>query len=145
MRVYLDNCSLNRPFDDQSQIRIQLETEAKLFVQSEIREGRLELAWSYILDFENQANPFDERRETIHAWRNHSINDTAETADILAKAEALTAVGLKSKDALHVACAIEMQCDYLITTDDRLLNRMKDSKEIVVVDPTAFVREYTYD
>lgn len=31
MRVYLDNCSFNRPFDDQTQIKISLETEAKLF------------------------------------------------------------------------------------------------------------------
>ena len=45
MRVYLDNCSFNRPFDDQSQLRIRLEAEAKLYVQQELREGRLELAW----------------------------------------------------------------------------------------------------
>lgn len=30
MRVYLDNCMFNRPFDDQGHIRIRLETEAKL-------------------------------------------------------------------------------------------------------------------
>ncbi len=30
MRIYLDNYCFNRPFDDQSQIRINLEAEAKL-------------------------------------------------------------------------------------------------------------------
>jgi hypothetical protein len=30
VRLYLDNCSFNRPFDDQSQLKIRLETEAKL-------------------------------------------------------------------------------------------------------------------
>ena len=141
MRVYLDNCSFNRPFDDQSQLRIRLEAEAKLYVQQKVCEGQLELAWSYILDYESQANPFDERREAIQAWKEHAVIDTDETQGILAKAQALTALGLKSKDALHIACAIEMQCDYFITTDDKILNRMKNSHEIAVVDPTTFVRE----
>lgn len=53
MKIYLDNCCYNRPFDDQSQIRIHLETQAKLYIQSKIREGTYDLVWSYILDYEN--------------------------------------------------------------------------------------------
>ena len=30
MRVYLDNCCYNRPFDDQAQIKVLLETLAKM-------------------------------------------------------------------------------------------------------------------
>jgi hypothetical protein len=30
MKIYLDNCCFNRPFDDQSHLRIRLEAEAKL-------------------------------------------------------------------------------------------------------------------
>ena len=33
MRVYLDNCCYNRPFDEQTQLKVRLETEAKLRVQ----------------------------------------------------------------------------------------------------------------
>ena len=62
MKVYLDNCCLNRPFDDQTQLRIRLESEAKLKVQEEIRAGKLQLAWSYILDYENRKNPLQESR-----------------------------------------------------------------------------------
>ncbi len=58
MRIYLDNCIFNRPFDDQRQIRIRLETEAKLYIQNMIANNLLELAWSYILDFENSQNPY---------------------------------------------------------------------------------------
>lgn len=29
MRVYLDNCCFNRPFDDQRQVRVRLGAEAK--------------------------------------------------------------------------------------------------------------------
>ena len=97
MRVYLDNCSFNRPFDDQSQLRIRLEAEAKLYVQQELRKGRLELAWSYILDYESQANPFDERREVIQAWKKHAVLDTDATQGILSKAQALTTLGLQKQ------------------------------------------------
>jgi len=38
MRVYLDNCCYNRPYDDQTQMRINLETQAKLYIQQLIRE-----------------------------------------------------------------------------------------------------------
>ena len=65
MRVYLDNCCFNRPFDDQSQARIRLESEAKLEIQQRIKDRGIELAWSYVLDYENQANPFEERRDTV--------------------------------------------------------------------------------
>ena len=29
-KVYLDNCCYNRPYDDQTQLRIELETKAKI-------------------------------------------------------------------------------------------------------------------
>ncbi len=68
MRIYLDNCCFNRPFDDQANIRIRLETEAKLYIQGKIINKEIELAWSYILGYENRFNPFEERRDTIDKW-----------------------------------------------------------------------------
>ena len=41
MRRNLDLCCFNRPFDDQSQTRIRLETEAKLALQEHVRSGRI--------------------------------------------------------------------------------------------------------
>ena len=37
IRLYLDLCCFNRPFDDQSQTRVRLETEAKLALQEHVR------------------------------------------------------------------------------------------------------------
>jgi hypothetical protein len=48
MLIYLDNCSFNRPFNDQKQIRIRIETEAKLYIQENIVSGTFKLAWSYL-------------------------------------------------------------------------------------------------
>jgi hypothetical protein len=43
MKIYLDNCCFNRPFDDQSSMRVKLEAEAKLFIQEQIIIGNLQL------------------------------------------------------------------------------------------------------
>ena len=141
MRVYLDNCSFNRPFDDQRQMRVRLEAEAKLCIQEHIRSGTLELVWSYMLDFENAANPFEERRTTISGWRQYATRDVEETATILQRANLLAGIGLKAKDALHIECAIAGECTYFVTTDDDILKRRQGIQDITVIDPTALVRE----
>ena len=137
MRIYLDNCCFNRPFDDQRQPRIHLEAEAKLFIQENIRAGGMELAWSYVLDYENGANPFPERRRVIGDWQEHATVDVEETRNVLDRAHLLVAHGLKAKDALHVACAISAGCARFVTTDDYILKRGRDIEEIIVVDPLS--------
>lgn len=139
MRIYLDNCCFNRPFDDQDQLRIRLETEAKLGVQEEILLGRIELVWSYILDYENQFNPFDERREAIQKWKSHAVMNVEESAGVLTKASQLKARGVSSKDALHVACAIAGKCGYILTTDEALIVKLKGMEAIQVMNPTEFI------
>ena len=68
LRSYLDNCAYNRPYDDQSQIKIELETQAKLEIQRQIRDGEVELSASYILVAENTANKFDAKRNDIQSF-----------------------------------------------------------------------------
>lgn len=141
IRIYLDNCCFNRPFDDQSSIRVKLETDAKLYIQLMIKTGKLELAWSYIIDFENNANPFNERKNTIDNWRNISEADVVENESVLSKAMQYVNAGLKPKDALHVACAIEAGCSHFLTTDDFILKRMTNQNDIVVLNPIDFAKQ----
>ena len=68
MRVYLDNCCYNRPYDDQSQLRISLETQAKLRIQDMIRDKELDLASSYVLLYENSKNPYELRKGSIRSF-----------------------------------------------------------------------------
>ncbi|MCB1089688.1 MAG: PIN domain-containing protein [Verrucomicrobiae bacterium] len=138
MRLYLDNCCFNRPFDDQSQMRVRLETEAKLAIQNEVRDGLVELAWSYLLDFENSANPSEERRESIARWRRLAATDTAESEVILDLARAIHQVGLKELDALHIAAAISLGCDIFLTTDDGILKRRKKISGIRILNPIDY-------
>lgn len=139
MRVYLDNCCFNRPFDEQKQIKIRLETEAKLNIQTNILRGKYELAWSYILDYENLQNPYNSRKDTIQKWKDVAIVDCDENDYILELALKFEKEGLKSKDALHVACAIFTKSDYFITTDQKILN--KNIAEIIIINPIDFVRK----
>jgi predicted nucleic acid-binding protein len=139
-RIYLDNCTLNRPFDVQTSIRIRIETEAKLFIQDKIRKGELKLIWSYILDFENFQNPFDERKNAIAGWKRYSYTDIEQTESIVKMANEIENKGIKAKDALHIACAIQGNADFFITTDDGILKKTLSLQAINVVNPTDFVK-----
>ncbi|MHB1200391.1 MAG: PIN domain-containing protein [Polaromonas sp.] len=45
--------------------------------------------------------------------------------EIIARAKAHEAHGVGKFDALHVACAISGQANLFVTTDDRLINKMR--------------------
>lgn len=68
-RIYLDNCCFNRPYDNQENIKVQIETESKLYIQRKIKESQYSLVWSYILEYENQSNPYVIRKEEILEWK----------------------------------------------------------------------------
>lgn len=140
MRIYLDNCCYNRPYDDQTHIRIHLETQAKLYVQESIKNRELELVTSYVLEFENSRNRLQKKKETILKFMedNESFYVGVEHADeINAMAENIKKTGIKEKDACHIACAILAGCDYFISTDDRLLKYQ--TNEIKLVTPVEFI------
>jgi len=141
MKVYMDNCWFNRPFDDQSRIRIRLESEAKLEIQEEVRSGRLQLVWSYILDYENNSNPFQDRKVRISIWKKYSIEDVQANSELLEIANLLSRKGLQKIDSLHIACAILAKCDYFLTTDDKILQRAKQINDIAIADPIGFIKE----
>lgn len=140
-RIYLDNCCFNRPFDDQAQIRIKLETEAKLKIQTDIQDGKHELVWSYILEAENMANPFEERKRAIRDWKRHSIISINENEAVVQKAIELSRLGIRSKDALHLSCAIYAGCHYFLTTDDKIINKNHLIVELRLTDPIGFIKE----
>lgn len=141
MKIYLDNCCFNRPFDDQKQIRIHLETEAKLYIQEKILGNELQLAWSYILDYENNANPFIERKSIISLWKQRSFTYINETPELIKEARQLSKRYIKSKDALHIASAVIAECNYFITTDNFLLKKMFNFKGIKIVNPVQFINQ----
>ena len=137
-RIYLDNCCFNRPYDDQSYLVIRLESEAKLYVQQEILQGTFELVWSYMIDFENSANPYENRKEAIAEWQEVAMLDIDDSEEIIELGKKIINKGIKKKDALHIACAIQAKCDYFLTTDKKILN--SSFEEIIIINPLDFVK-----
>ncbi len=140
MRIYLDICCFNRPFDSQSELLVRLQTEAKLHVQEMIRAGSLALVWSAMMDIENIANPDLNRKLAIADWQQIAVADVGINSQVEALAESLGQLGVKPMDALHVACAIEARAEYFLTTDKALLRKMSKRDDIKVVDPVDFIR-----
>ena len=140
MRVYLDNCCYNRPYDDQTQTRISLEAQAKLQIQNMIRNHELALVSSYVLMYENSKNPHEMRRRAIKFFIKQHVSiyvDVDRGEEVKTFADEIISTGVKTADAYHVACAILAESDCFLTTDNRLL-RYKTNR-IAMMNPTEFI------
>jgi len=137
-RLYLDNCSFNRPYDDQSLLKNYIEAEAKTYIQKEILQNNFELAWSYVMDYEVSLNPFSDRKNQIFKWKKLAIADISESDKIIGMANDIMKKNIRPKDSLHLACAIEAECNYFITTDGKMLN--KSVENIIIINPIDFIR-----
>ena len=117
MKIYLDPCSLQRPLDSKTQVRIILEAEAVLSILGWCESAMLALVGSDALSYEIERNPNPTRREY--------------------------ALETLRKDALHLASAEAVAVDYFCTCDDKLLRRAKNYKglQIKVISPLELIRE----
>ena len=142
MRIYLDNCCYNRPYDDLSQLIVSLEAQAKLHIQNQIENGEYELVSSEMLMFEVTQCPIEQRRDMIKEYieLNSSVHvGSGSTEKVREIARDIMETGVKYKDACHVASAIIAKCDYFISTDKRLLKY--ESDVIKIVNPIEFISE----
>lgn len=57
MKIYLDMCVYNRPFDDQSQPRIMFESQCVVIIIAHASSGDLKILNSFVLEYENSRNP----------------------------------------------------------------------------------------
>ena len=142
MRVYLDMCCYNRPYDDQSQLKVAMEAQSKLHIQNLIKDRKLDLIGSYTLDYEVSRNPYEMRRRSIVQFIRDNMKGYvgAERADVIQPiADEIMLTGVREKDAYHVASAIYARCEYFISTDMRLLKFKTD--QIKLVTPIEFITE----
>ncbi|HEX5102538.1 MAG TPA: PIN domain-containing protein [Pirellulaceae bacterium] len=143
MRIYLDNCCLNRPFDDCTQVRIALEAEAVSAILRLCESGAWTLIGSDALDFEAGQAPLGPRK----AWLEEVLLGAGEfvpmSADIVARATELETRGLKNIDAIHVASAEAVQADIFCTCDDRLLRIARKQADLRarVASPLEIIQE----
>ncbi len=135
-------CCYNRAYDDQTQLKVFMETQSKLYIQFLIKDRKLELVTSYMLRYECSNNPFEMRRNAIFDFINrntYAYVGIENRIRIEEKAADIMNTGVKFKDACHVASAIYAGCEYFITTDIRLLKYK--GEEIKIVNPIECVTE----
>ncbi len=145
LQIYLDTSVYNRPFDDQKQARIWLETLAFSVILQMIEHGVVKLIQSSVVEFETNRNP-----NKLHQKRVRQILDLADVCvlvdeKIQQRANELNSSNIKPLDALHVATAESVKCDYFVTCDDRLIRRYNKNhkSQLIVCNPTEFVRVTT--
>ena len=139
MLIYLYNCCFNRPYDDQSQFKIRIESEAKLAIQERIKNGLIELVWSFILDYENEQNIDGQKKNEIYNFERYSKIYFVGTSETEAIANKFHLLGIGKKDSIHLACAIETKADYFITTDNGIIKKQSEIPEISILNPVDFI------
>jgi len=141
MLIYLDTCCLNRPFDDQSQPRIQLETGAVLAILQQVAAGEAKIANSSVLQFEIHRIADQTRRNGILHFLSYASSSKPLTQAIEQRGIDFNGLGFKRLDALHLAAAESLAADAVLTTDDQLLRlaaRHSNHLTVSVMNPVQF-------
>lgn len=142
MKLYLDVCCLNRPFDDQSQDRIHLESEAVLLILSHIETGDWEGVSGDVVDLEVSRSPDTDRRERVSILAGISKERVTLTKGLCDRADELQQLGFDLFDALHLASAEAANADVLLTTDDRFVRigeRNRTRIEVEIINPVTWL------
>lgn len=138
-RVYLDVCTMCRPFDDQDMMRIRLETDAFYLILRSIQNGIYEMTVSpahirEIMDIEEPR----ERLELTILLDKYGVKPRYNLNEARKRAEQLYLLKFGVADAAHVAFA-EQASDFFITCDDKLLKKCNKSKvNVVAMNPVGF-------
>lgn len=143
MKIYLDCCSIQRPFDDRSQPRIAVEAEAILVVLALCESNQLELISSDALLLEIDQIPDPIRKEDAMEIISLAEQTVELTSEIEILAREFGVSGIKTLDALHLAFASFSRVDYFCTCDDKFIRKAKSLGNLntKVVSPTELIME----
>jgi predicted nucleic acid-binding protein len=146
--IYLDVCCFNRPFDNQAQERIRLESEAVAAILTRCQRGEWQLVGSEAIDIELKGVSDDERKKQIQLWIASAKAKIPIAEQIETRGLELIEIGFKDFDAFHIACAEAGKADILLTTDDRMLRlaaRHQKLLKVRVGNPCQWLIEVTND
>lgn len=145
-QIYLDVCCLNRPFDDQRQDRIRLEAEAVLLILEHCETGEWQWINSAVVEEEIDNTPDSERRHRVRSMLKSAHVTVALIEAGVERARQIKAMGFRTYDALHLACAEQSAVDVFLTTDDRIICtaiRQAEKLKVRVANPLDWLLEVT--
>ena len=143
MIIYLDNCCYNRPFDDQTQERIHLESEVILTVLKMGQMKQVLIAGSDILELEmKRMQDENKKRKVLCLYRVVGMHIPYTEGIKKRSAEIISVSKIRAFDSLHIASAEDVRADVFLTTDDKL-EKMAEKLELRtrVVNPLRFAWE----
>ncbi|TFH13210.1 MAG: PIN domain-containing protein [Lentisphaerales bacterium] len=145
-KIYLDVCCLNRPFDDQTQDRIHMESEAVETILGHVDAGQWQWVGSSVVDFEIGRSSDLDRRARVGRLAQGATETVVPSAKEQKRAKDLCALGFSAVDGLHLACAEAAGVDVLLTTDDKMLRisaRNAKQLQVRVENPLVWLEEIT--
>ena len=133
MKIYIDNCLLNRPFDDQTQERIYFETQSLLILLKWIDEGKIQFLNSFALEFEVSAISDPDRGMKVREYLKAAEKFIEFDDKIEKRALEFQNYSFTAMDAMHIAVAEYAKVDYFVTCDDDILKTAKKYSEMINV------------
>lgn len=145
MKIYLDVCCLNRPFDDQFQDRINIEAEAIMSILFHCQSGEWQLIGSDIIDVEINKIQSPYKKHKVLLLSRIALCKVSLNEKIKVRAFDLQQIGIKLFDSLHIALAEEVGANVMLTTDDKLLKKVKQIHGITlkIENPVNWLMEVT--
>ncbi len=143
LKLYLDTCCYNRPFDNLEQEKINLEANAIENIFRKHINKEIEIYKSMVIDFEISKIKLDNKRRQVEdLYDAMELSQISYTQEIKQRALELKQFNIKDMDALHLACAKSANIDYFITTDRLLINASKRANlKIKAINPIEFIME----
>lgn len=144
IKIYLDTCCLNRPFDDQNQDKIRLEAEAIILIIYHLESFDWEWVSSEVIDYEINQTVDQQKRFRVNLISRYAHKVINLEKEILVRGKVLEKYGFRTYDALHLACAEYGNCQIFLTTDEKLLklgSRFSDKINLKVFNPLDWLKE----
>jgi predicted nucleic acid-binding protein len=122
--IYLDTNVYSRPFDGQTQNRIQEEANAFFAIMGEAKAGKLRLLRSDTLNFEAEEVLDEEKRTKIIGYLEsckehiHNSEELRQLSKTIQKQ-----CHIRARDALHIASAILGNARYFLSCDDKVTQK----------------------
>ena len=144
MRLYFDVCCYSRLYDDQTQVKIYMESEAFLNILNLSKENNDEIIGSPALDLEIDQIDNVEKKDKIKYFYDQTITKKTDyTINVFNRVKELSEqTKIKTLDSFHLSFAENYDVDVLLTTDTKFEKACsKMDLKIKVMNPIKYLME----
>ena len=142
MRIYLDNCCYNRPYDDKTEKRVHDEAKAIFKIINNTKKSSADIILgSDILQTEIESIKNATKLESVMIMYEQTVSQNIELTEEVEKiADSIVAKSnIHQMDALHLASAIVGKAETFLTVDDKLIKACnKLNLNMKVINPLEF-------